>query len=137
MKNKLTALALLTATALSLTPTPARADDKGLAIVGGFLGGLIVASAINDHHHDAYVNCAPVAVVPICEPRYDAGCWREVSVNVWVPGCWVVERGYRGGSFRRYVGAHYEVRTNRVWVADNRYDRHERRDHDNRRGYRS
>jgi hypothetical protein len=136
MKNKLIALALITATALSLAPTPARADDRGLAIVGGFLGGLIVASAINDSHHYAYADCNTAVVVerdPYCGARYDAGCWREVSVNVWVPGCWIEERGYYGRPCRRYVGAHYEVRNNRVWVANVRHDRHDRRDNDSRR----
>src|SRR3954470_5223084 len=92
MKTKLTALALITVSALSLAPKPAVASDKGLAIVGGFLGGLIVASAINDSHYD---NCPPprttVVVADRCDDR-PSGYWKEVSVRVWVPGCWIVER---------------------------------------------
>ena len=139
MKTKFIALALATVTALSLTPKPAAANDKGLAIVGGFLGGLIVASAINDSRHEnAYDNGNTTVVVADrddrCEDRRDAGFWKEVSVQVWVPGVWIVERNYHG-SYRRYVGGHYECRNNRVWIA---HDRHDYRHHDNRevgRGY--
>jgi hypothetical protein len=133
MKTKITALALITATALSLAPKPAAASDKGLAIVGGFLGGLIVASAINDSRHDNYSDCNTTVVV---NDRYDnrgpSGFWKEVSVRVWVPGCWVVERSYRGHGNRRYVDGHYESRNDRVWVS---YDRHDRRDREVSYGY--
>ena len=139
MNTKFTALALITASALSLAPKPAAANDKGLAIAGGFLGGLIVASAINDSRHDNnYDQCNNVVVADRCEDRRDAGFWKEVSVQVWVPGVWIVERNFYGRNYRRYVGGHYECRNNRVWVANERYDRNDRRHHDNRdngRGY--
>ncbi len=141
MKTKFTALALAAVTALSLAPKPAMAGDKEVAIIGGFLGGLIVASAINDSRHDNDYNRRNTTVVVAsndrCDDRYDnrreSGFWKEVSVQVWIPGCWIVERRHHGRDYRRYVGGHYECRTNRVWVA---YDRHDR--HDNReigRGY--
>src|SRR3954465_10490095 len=108
MKTKLTALALITASALSLAPKPAAASDKGLAIVGGFLGGLIVASAINDSRYDNYApNHTTVVVDDRCDDRGPAGFWKDVSVRVWVPGCWIVERGYRGCDRRRYIDGHY------------------------------
>jgi len=132
MKTKITALALIAASALSLAPKPAAASDKGLAIVGGFLGGLIVASAINDSHHDNY---GPNRVV--VDDRCDSGpsgYWNEVSVRVWIPGCWIVERGYRG-DHRRYVDGHYERRNNRVWVAYDRHDRGHGRDREVGYGY--
>jgi hypothetical protein len=53
MKNKLTALALIAVTAFSLTPKPAKAGDKELAVVGGLIGGLIIGSAINESRHSA------------------------------------------------------------------------------------
>ena len=129
MKTKITALALITATALSLAPKPAVADDKGLAIVGGFLGGLIVASAINDSRHDDYRDGHTTVVVnDRHNDRGPSGFWKEVSVQVWVPGCWIVERSHHGRSYRRYVDGHYECRTNRVWVSYNRNDRNDRHD---------
>ena len=136
MKNKITALALIAVTALSLAPKPAQASDKGLAIVGGFLGGLIVASAINDSRHDSYDSRHTTVIVndrrdDDCDDRSDYGYWREVRVRTWVPGCWVVERSHHGRSFRRYVEGYYTVRTDRVWVASDRHDRHD----DRGRGY--
>jgi len=162
MKTKITALALLAAAAASVVPTPAKAGhDDGLAIAGGILGGVIIASAIANSHHDAYVAlapayCPPPAPAPVyCPPPTPVyygndGCWQNVSVQVWVPGCWVDARDYRGYSTRRYVAPHYETRNNRVWVANNRggnrndhndrngrytyNDRNDHRDHDNRGG---
>lgn len=124
MKTKFTALALAAVTALALAPKPAQASDKGLAVVGGLIGGLLIASAINDHNHTTvvYDSC-------------DTGYWNDVSVQVWVPGCWIVERRHHGREYRRYVDGHYESHTNRVWVAYDRHDRrHDRRDarYDNR-----
>ena len=137
MNTKITALALIAATALSLAPKPAAASDKGLAIVGGFLGGLIVASAINDSRHDDYYASRNTTVVvddrdDRCEPR---GYWKDVSVRVWVPGCWVIERSSYGRSCRRYVEGRYECRNDRVWVSNDRHDRHDRRDREVGYGY--
>lgn len=135
MKTKITALALIAALALSLAPKPARADDKGLAIVGGFLGGLIVASAINDSRHDAYDSRYTTVIVRDRNDRCDEGYWREVRVRTWVPGGWVIERSRHGydRECRRYVEGYYTYRTDRVWVSsarrgrddcDDRYDSH-------------
>ena len=128
MKTKLTALALATIMALALTPKPAVASDKGLAVLGGFVGGVIVASAINNSHYDAYTT-APAVVVNDrggAAGRWEDGYWKVVTVRVWVPGYWVVERGYHGRSFRRYVEGHDEFRADRVWVSYDRRDRHDR-----------
>ena len=114
MKNKLTALALIAAAALSLAPKPAQASDKGLAVLGGFIGGVLVASELNQNH--GYVT-APAVVVNSGYDRCDDGYWKDVTVRVWVPGCWVEERRYHGPSFRHFVDAHYEYRTDHVWVA--------------------
>ena len=140
MKNQLTALALITAIAFTFAPKPAEADDKGLAIVGGFLGGLIVASAINDGHRDNYASGHTTVLVTDrddrCDDRGNSGYWKEVSVRVYVPGCWIEERSRCGDSYWRYVGGHYEYRNDRVWVSYDRYDHHDRHDHNYRDDYR-
>lgn len=138
MKTKLTALALAAATALSLAPKPAQASDKGLAIVGGFLGGLIVASAIHDsRHNDGYESRRTVIVDRRDNDRCDepAGRWDEVTVQVWVPATWVEECGRHGRVYRTYVPGHYEFRTDRVWVSYDQRDRHDRRDREVGYGY--
>jgi len=138
MKNKLTALALLAAATVSLVPTPARAHDNGLAIAGGLLGGLLIASAIHDSHQDAYAAPCAAPYAPRYDDRGNDGCWQNVSVLVWVPGCWVEERGYRGRGTQRYVAPHHETRINRVWVvADRGYrnDRSNRYNRDDRNGH--
>src|SRR5258708_28911166 len=102
MKTKITALALIAVTALSLTPKPTVASDKGLAVVGGLIGGLIIGSAIADSRHDYYEPRSTTVIVNDRDDRCDDGYWKEVSVKVWVPGCWVIERSYRGREVRRY-----------------------------------
>jgi hypothetical protein len=117
MKTKLTALALAAATALSLAPKPATAGDKELAIVGGLIGGLIIAAAISDNHHDVYPVHGSAVIVAGSNNHHAHGYWKSVSVRVWVPGCWVSERGHHGRTYRRYREGHYEYRTDRVWVS--------------------
>lgn len=139
MKTKLTALVLTAATALALTPKSAFAGDKEWAAVGGFLGGLIVGSAINDSRHDSYPDGSTTVIIndhrDHCDDRPE-GYWENVTVRVWVPGCWIEERGRHGRCHRRYVEGHYEFRTDRVWVSFNRHDRrgHDRH-HDRDYGY--
>jgi hypothetical protein len=136
MNNKLTALALIAVTALSLAPRPAAASDKGLAVVGGFLGGLIVGSAISDSRYDSHRSPGTTVIVSGRNDRHDRGYWKTVSIKVWVPGGWIVDRGHHGRSYRRFVNGHYEYRTNRVWVGFDRYDRHDgRRDREVGSGY--
>jgi hypothetical protein len=141
MKTKITALALVAVTALSLAPKPAQAGDKELAIVGGLIGGLIIGSAISDSRHSAEHRTTTVIVngrrSDDCDER--DGYWKTVEVRVWVPGGWVVER-HHGRTIKRYVSGHYECRNDRVWVSYDRRDRHDgRRDrndrHDGRRDY--
>jgi len=146
MKTKITALTLIAVTALSLAPKPAKAGDKELAIVGGLIGGLIIGSAINESRHSSdYSHRSTTVIVngrrdrDDCDDRGDSGYWKEVSVKVWVPGCWVVERRRHGHSTKRYISGHFTFRTDRVWVSydrSERYDRHDRDDrydHDDRR----
>jgi hypothetical protein len=129
MNTKIIALTLAAATAFAITPKPAVAGDKELAIVGGILGGILIASAINDHDDDRRT----VVVSNGYHDGRDNGYWKTVEVRVWVPGRWVYERSHH----RHYVAGHYECRTDRVWVAYNRHDRRDDR-HDRRevgRGY--
>ena len=139
MKTKITALALIAVTAFSLAPKPAKAGDKEWAVVGGLIGGLIIGSAINEGRHHDYPARHTTVIVngrrdDDCDDRDNAGFWKEVSVRVWVPGCWVLERSRygHGRDYRRYIGGHYTYRTDRVWVAYDRYDQHDRYDRDDR-----
>jgi hypothetical protein len=135
MKNKITALALAAVTAFSLSPKPAKAGDKDLALVGGLIGGLIIGSAIADSHHSADYPRATAVVVDRRNDRYNDNCderdgyWRTVNVKVWVPGGWVIERSRYGREIRSYVGGHYTYRTDRVWVSYGRGDYSDRRDY--------
>ena len=135
MNTKIIALTLAAATTFAFTPKPAVAGDKGLAVLGGIVGGLIIGAAIADSHNDYAPLYASTDYPP--EPVYVAdGYWSTTTVNVWVPGVWIVERDYYGRGCRRYVAAHYERRNDRVWVTYNRYERHDyRHDREIGRGY--
>jgi hypothetical protein len=124
MNTKIIALSLAAATAFAFTPKPALAGDKELAVVGGLIGGLIIASAINDHHDDTRV--VVTSGYHHRDRDRDDGYWKRIETRVWVPGYWVTERRH-GHKHRYYVAGHYEIRTDRVWVS---YDRHDRRDRD-------
>jgi len=140
MNTKITALTLAAATAFSIAAKPALAGDKEVALIGGLIGGAIIASAISDHGHDSRV---VVTSGYGYDNRRDDNCndgyWKTVEVRTWVPGYWVSERRH-GRSDRYFVAGHYETRFDRVWVASNRYDRrddrHDRYSYDNRRDYR-
>lgn len=164
MNTKLTALTLAATSVFAFTPKPASAHDGGAiagAIIGGAILGAAIASADNCAPAPVYVAPAPVylpppgAVYVAPAPVYSApaayvgGYWDTVAVNIWVPGVWITERDYYGRPCRRWVAPHYERRSERRWVAHNRYDYHGRpgggrevsggygRDrHDDRRDYR-
>jgi hypothetical protein len=109
-------------TGLAGAPQSANAgDDEVLAAVGGFIGGVIVASAANQHYsdqdayyaHDGYNNRYPV------NHRYDRRDYRRdygrdhrqwVTVRVWVPGRWIIRYDNYGRRERCYVRGHYEHR---------------------------
>lgn len=141
MNIKFTALALVAVTALAFTPKPAVAGDRGLAVVSGLIGGLIIGSAIADHHDNraVHVSYRYDEFGNRCDDGGNSGYWNTVSVNVWVPGYWVEERSHHGRCHRYFVAGHYEYRNSRVWVAHNRHDRYDRwddrHDRDIGRGY--
>ncbi len=134
--NKLAALSLLTVGALTFAPKSAlaghgRGGDEALAAIGGFLGGLIVGTAINDR--PAYSHYDRTVLVSSRYDRYDRrddcrddrGYWKHVTVKTWVPGYWTTS--YRHGRCVRYhVNGHWSYRTKRVWVSYDRHDRHDR-----------
>ncbi len=134
MKTKITALVLIAVSALTLAPKPAQAGDKEFAIIGGLIGGLIIGSAINDSRPHDYETQRTVIVDRRANDRCDGpdGRWEDVTVQVWVSGIWIAERGRHGRSYNRYIPGHYERRTSRAWV---RYDRHDRRDREVGSGY--
>jgi len=124
---KFTILSLLAAGAVAFSPSPAQAGHRGgdeaAAALGGFIGGLIVGSVINDaprydrtvvvSHRDAY------------RPDACGGYWKPVTVRAWVPGYWTT-RYDCDRRVRVFVPGYWEHRTERVWVATGgpgRYDR--------------
>ena len=131
--KKIALFSLLAAAVMIVAPRPAYAGDKGLAILGGILGGLIIADALDgdSHHHTSdHVSSRD-------------GYWRDVPYDVWIEGRWIVNSHHH----RRYVAGHYETRVRKIWIAhhsrdrlysnrhhrdDRRYSHRDRR-HDNRR----
>ena len=124
MNTKITALTLAAVTAFAFTPKPAVAGDKETALVGGLIGGIILGAVIADAaDHDTHVVLAG-------HRHYSDGrdgYWKRIEVRTWVPGYWVSERRH-GHTHRYYVGGHYEIRTDRVWVSHDRHDRYDRRE---------
>lgn len=134
--NKLI-FASLAAVAVSLVGTPkpaeARDGDKAVAAMGGFIGGLIVGSAINDSPSVvvAHRPSPQVRVVVSHGHRHDRrhGHWEWVTVREWVPGHWAyVDRGRgRDRGHRVWVAGHYDYRRDRVWVAHRGFRHQDRR----------
>lgn len=135
--NKTATVSLLAASALLFTPKPAVAGDKELAAIGGFIGGLIIGSQIDNNHHRR------VVVQPACPPParvviQTGGYWDYRPIRVWVAPRWTVIYDSCNRPVRRYIAGHYETRRERVWVAhrggydrhdDRRSARHDRNDH--------
>lgn len=126
MKTKLTALLLAVATALLFVPKQAQAGDKELALIGGFIGGLLVGAALDEHHVDSHCDTVVVGH-DYGRGRYDRydrhdrsrGYWDYRTVRVWIPACWEVRYDY-GRRVKVYVPGYYETRRERVWVANDR-----------------
>lgn len=135
--KKIALFSLLAAAVMIVAPRPAYAGDKGLAILGGVIGGLIIADALDgdSNHHTSF------------SVGHRNGYWRNAPYDVWIEGCWVVSNRHHRHPTRYYVAGHYETRVRKVWVShqsrdrhyshrdrrdDRRYSHHTRR-HDNRR----
>lgn len=122
--NKLLPTILLAGlTGWAATPAQARHHDhEALAALGGFIGGVIVGSAID---HDRPPSPPPVCVIPrheiggrvvIASGHRPHGYWDWVTVRVWVPGRWVQSWDRHGHRVRFFQAGHYEHRRERVWV---------------------
>lgn len=118
-------------TGLAGAPQTAQArGDEALAAIGGFIGGVLVASAANQHYsdQDAYYGYDSYDSRHSVNYRYDRRDYRRdygrghrqwVTVRVWVPGRWIVRHDGYGRRERFYVRGHYEYRREYVIV-----DRH-------------
>ncbi len=129
MKTRLTALLLAATAAFALVAKPAYAGDKEAALIGGFLGGLVLGAALDhDRGHTTVVVHDRPGRYDDCR---DTGYWDHRTVRVWVPGYWET-RWRHGCSVRVYVPGYWDHRRERVWVA-HRGDYGRGRDHG--RGY--
>lgn len=116
--------------------------------------GLAATSARADHVTvQGSINLGVPQPAPVYygAPNYysPAGYWRDVAVNVWIPAHWVSRSDSYGRAINYYEPAHYEVRTQRVWVSayadrdrrdwrehewrEHEWREHERHDRDYRR----
>ena len=133
--NKIAIASLLAVlTGLVGAPQTAKAHgDDALAIIGGFIGGVIVANAINDHdaHVQAYCDYDG------CRDRYvvahtHTGPYHQfITVRVWVPGRWLIRYDGYGHRVRYYERGRYEYHR-RPYVYDYRRDRDHNRRYDRR-----
>lgn len=125
--NKLVTTSLVVAlSGLFGAPQTVSARDHGevAAAVGGFIGGLIVGSAVE---HDRYDRHQPVyvrdRVVIESGRRHNDGYWQWTTVRVWVPGYWIVRYDDCGRRYRSFENGHFEHRRERVWVSVRGRDR--------------
>ncbi|MCF7686722.1 MAG: hypothetical protein K9N01_00340 [Cephaloticoccus sp.] len=135
--KKIATFSLLAAALLTLTPRPAVASDRGLAVLGGFIGGVLIANAINNQpHYDTVVmgsSCPP----PVIVVENNQGYWQESPIQIWIGPAWTVVYDNYHRPIRRFTPGHYVTRVNRVWIAGSsrpaHYSHYDRgRDHDRR-----
>jgi hypothetical protein len=129
MKTTLLAstLALLATTAF-VTPVEAgKRGDKVAVALGGFIGGVIVGSHINNSpttvHHTTVVSdawCPPPrhgTTVVIHRPALrPSGYWTHVTERVWIPAERIVSHDCHGRRVVTHIPGRYEAHTRRVWV---------------------
>lgn len=115
MKKIITSL--LIACLLFLVPQ-AQAINKEWSAALGFLGGVLVANAY-DNHHTTYYETRPVYVETRCyEPRVISGHYETRYEKYWVPGRQVVVRDRCGNKVVRYESGYYDYRPVSVWIED-------------------
>ncbi len=113
---------------------PAQAINKEWSAVAGFVGGVLVANAVNCGPRTTYYQPAPVVyqapTVVVHEPpprivRYErpsrpSGYYEYRSERVWVPGRWVYEDLGCGRERKVWEPGYYETVQNKVWVSHRR-----------------
>lgn len=86
-------------------------DGEVIAAIGGFVGGMIVGSILDDDPAPA------VSVSYGHEHRgHRHGHWEVRKVRVWVPGRWAWVDRDCSRPRRVWIEGYYDVRRERVWV---------------------
>lgn len=130
MKNLVIASVVAALSGVLVAPQSAEAKDSDvLAALGGFIGGVIVGSQIDDGHVHTRVSYRhhgrhhDTRVVVHDGYGHRNGYWKWVTVRTWVPGHWVVRFDDCGRRVRYFERGHYIHRKERVWISA----RHDRR----------
>lgn len=131
MKKLLIGSMIAALSAVGVAPqTAAARDSEVLAALGGFIGGVIVGSHIDDDHYHASISYRHVDrdygthVVVGTGRGSHRGYWKWVTVRTWVPGHWVIRSDERCRRIRSFQRGYYKNRRERVWVAAGRDRRH-------------
>ncbi len=117
----------LTAFVLVVNAPKAQAGDEAIAAIGGLIGGILIGSAIDNHHdhyaRDRYYDRGPRTKVVVRTSHRHGGYWKYTRIKTWVPGHWVREYDDCGNRRKYWVEGHYTYRKKKVWVR-NSYSRH-------------
>lgn len=141
MNTKTIVLASILLLGLIARPTTVRAGDEALAALGGFIGGVIVGTVINDHDDDRTVIIRGNSGRRDRYDRYDrhdrydrndrghrpSGHWEYRTVRKWVPGYWTTVHDRCGDRRRVWIeGRHVRTQV-RVWISfgDRRHRSHD------------
>ena len=111
---------------ITATPSTAKAGNEVAAAIGGFIGGVIVGTAVNDRDH-----CPPPRFDQDRYPRRGGrviietgprghGHWKWIEVRTWVPGYHSFSYDRCGRRFRTWIPGHQEIRRERLWVDSDR-----------------
>lgn len=109
-------ITLIAVAAALFAPSAAKAGDKERAVLGGIIGGIIIASVLDDDDTSISVGYSN---------HYGRhGHWEWVSVRKWVPGYHERRRDHCGNWVRVWVSGHHAFVKQRVWVDAGYRDRH-------------
>ncbi|MCH6258837.1 hypothetical protein MLD52_19925 [Puniceicoccaceae bacterium K14] len=110
------------------TQSIAKADRSDRALIGGIIGGVVIASILDDDCHDGRSKASYHK-----HHRNDShrGYYKRVSYRTWVPGHWSIRYDNCGQKRKTYVRGHYEQTYKKVWVSSSRKD-----DYNNKNYYR-